>query len=465
MIKTSFVGLTLISLLAVITYGPHVTSIPPVIKQTIQIPRQRGGPGIPSPFLATQKSYPAGQLYGDDKFGTVLTFDTSITGQLIKTEGYGSTKIGGPWNDNNTQGDTTFKSNLGISVHDISFNGNAQLHPYPYVTNGPDPDTYGPDYVPRADGLALQGGNFEVSRVKFYQIPGKALITTSLYTTSQSGPYGITDSGISRVEDVTIMLAHYGWVNDIGDMKAARLYITQVVKDGILNHGPGLKLNEVHLVGADRALATDSTVEGHCCYLEASRIGLELMPGSDGSSFHGIDMGPGTTWYRCIKINSNSNRLYDVHGFVRAEEGIHTDIAGVEFCAQTQNVLTGNISLANFDKDFNPITTSTSTAILIDGGSSSKIDVQGGWGGTLTGATYIKAAANFFGFEIIVRGAGDGGVAVVDLSSTTLNSVDGLGNHIHIFWTGTAPKVLYPGGGTTFNLHSGSTVDINGVNQ
>ncbi len=58
-------------------------------------------------------------------------------------------------------------------------------------------------------------------------------------------------------------------------------------------------------------------------------------------------------------------------------------------------------------------------------------------------------------------GAGDGGT-VFDLSASGLDRVDGLGNEFKIKWSGSAKRVIYPGGGTTYNLAPGTQLWVDG---
>ena len=77
------------------------------LKAPITIPQQQRQIAVPPPFNAKQYSYPAGYLFGKGQFVTVLRFAPTITGQLIKTEGFGEGHAGKFWNENNTQGDTS----------------------------------------------------------------------------------------------------------------------------------------------------------------------------------------------------------------------------------------------------------------------------------------------------------------------------------------------------------------------
>ena len=93
-------------------------------------------------------------------------------------------------------------------------------------------------------------------------------------------------------------------------------------------------------------------------------------------------------------------------------------------------------------------------------GHRSKVDLKGGWN-KRTNATFVRVAEVITGSTVELRGAGDGGI-VLDLSASGLDRVDGKGNEFKIKWSGTAKRVIYPGGGTTYNLAPGTQLWIDG---
>ena len=95
--------------------------------------------------------------------------------------------------------------------------------------------------------------------------------------------------------------------------------------------------------------------------------------------------------------------------------------------------------------------------------SRSQLDLHGGWIGQQT-ATFVSIRSAVTGDDVHIKGKGDGGV-VLDLSASGLDKANGCGNHFTIDWAGTSTPVIYPGGGTTFNLSPGTELEINGQVQ
>jgi hypothetical protein len=73
----------------------------------------------------------------------------------------------------------------------------------------------------------------------------------------------------------------------------------------------------------------------------------------------------------------------------------------------------------------------------------------------------VRVAEAITGSTVELRGAGDGGT-VLDLSASGLDRVVGLGNEFKIKWSGTAKRVIYPGGGGIYNLAPGTQLWIDG---
>jgi hypothetical protein len=97
-------------------------------------------------------------------------------------------------------------------------------------------------------------------------------------------------------------------------------------------------------------------------------------------------------------------------------------------------------------------------------GSHNRVVLRGGWNAIQTKSRFVRAAETITGCTIEITGHGNGGT-VLDLSATKLDQVDGRGNRFVINWDGSATPVVYPGGGTTYNLAAGTELTINGRRQ
>lgn len=427
--------------------------------QTLVIPRQRRLPresnkaetGVPAPYLGKERSQPGGWLRGEDRYGSVLRFSPNVRGALIQTEDYGDARVGGFWNDANTQGDTKLRANICSMASDLVIDGRAEIRPYPwdYPEGAPKPDLHGPDYAHRADGLCAQGNGFFGERLRFFQIPGTALRLKG-GRGGQAGAFGIFDNGLNMLNEITINSAVNGIVVDSGDSKLHGIYISGIVRDGLTMNGPGSVVELDHICGADRAAVVIQEAEFHTAYHEAARIGTDIMPTAHGTRFDGLNFGPGTCWERGVKIQAHGCTINGLHGMVRAESAAHPDIAGVEIMPRLVNQsITGEMVV---DGD-------GSTALILRG-HRGKIDLKGGWN-KRANATFVRVAEAVTGSTVELRGAGDGGT-VLDLSASNLDRVDGQGNEFKIKWSGTAKRVIYPGGGTSYNLATGTQLWIDG---
>jgi hypothetical protein len=427
--------------------------------KTLVIPRQRILPragnrietGVPAPYLGKQPSQPGGWLRGEDRYGTVLRFAPNVRGALIQTEDYGNDRVGAFWNDANTQGDTKLRANICSMVSDLAIDGRAEVRPYPwdYLERAPKPDLHGPDYQPRADGLCVQGNGFCGERLRFFQIPGTAIQLKSGHG-GQGGAFGIFDNGLSVLNEITINSALNGIVVDAGDSKLHGIYISGIVHDGLTMNGPGSVVDVDHICGADRAAVVIQQAEFHTVYHEAARIGTDIMPTAHGTRFDGLNIGPGTCWERGVKIQAHGCTINGLHGTVKAESAEHPNIAGVEIMPRLVNhVIAGELVV---DGD-------GSTALILRG-HRGKVDLKGGWNKHAT-ATFVRVAEGITGSTVELRGAGDGGT-VLDLSASNLDHVDGLGNEFKIKWSGNAKRVIYPGGGSNYNLAPGNQLWIDG---
>ena len=427
--------------------------------RTLVIPRQRIIPrernkaetGVPAPYGGKAVSQPGGWLRGEDRFGTVLRFAPNVRGSLIQTEDFGEGRVGGYWNDGNTQGDTNLRANLCSMATDFTVDGRAEIRAYPwsYTEWAKKPDPHGPDFPVRADGLLVQGNGFVGERLRFYQIPGTALRLKTCRS-EQAGPFGIYDHFNDELNWVWVSHAVNGIVVEAGDAKLHAIYISGIIRDGLTMSGPGSVVELDHICGADRAAVVTQPAEFHTVYHEAARIGTDIMPGADGTRIDDINIGPGTCWQRGIKIQANGCTVNGLHGTVKAESPEQPDIAGVEIMPRLLNqVITGELVV---DGD-------GSTALILRG-HRGKIDLKGGWNKRVN-ATFVRVAEAVTGSTVELRGGGDGGT-VLDLSASNLDRVDGQGNEFKIKWSGNAKRVIYPGGGTIYNLAVGTQLWIDG---
>ena len=428
------------------------------IDHTLVIPRQRilaresnkAERGVPAPYLAKQPSQPGGWLRGEDRFGTVLRFAPTVKGSLIQTEDYGTPRAGASWNDANTQGDKDLRANLCSMASDFTVDGRAELRPYPWgrPEGAPTPDLHGPDYPFKADGLCAQGSGFCGERLRFFQIPGTAL-RLKAGRGKQGGTYGIYDSLVSELTDIFVMQALGGIVVEAADTKLHKIYVTNIVRDGLTISGPGTVVDVDHICGADRAVVVTQQAEFHTAYHEAARIGTHVLAGASGTRINGLNIGPATCWERGVKIEAHGCTIRGLHGMVQAESAAHPDIAGVEISAGLVNEVIDGALVVDGD----------GSEALILRGHRNKVDLKGGWN-KRTNATFVRVAEAITGTTIELRGAGDGGT-VLDLSASGLDRVDGKGNEFKIKWSGTAKRVVYPGGGT-YNLAPGTQLWIDG---
>jgi hypothetical protein len=414
------------------------------------IPRTRPRLRVPPSFLTVQVSSPGGELYGKDQFGTVLRFDPAIKGQLVATELYSTGTAGHFWNDGNTQGDPKLKACLCQSVHDLTIDGRAEIRPYPFGYNKSwtKPDVHGPDMPWRADGLCIEGNGFIGERIRLFQIPGTGLVIKG-GKGGQGGAYGIFDAPFSRLSDISISHAINGMLVASGDAKLRNIWIDSCCKDGLMITCACV-VDTDHIQGCDRDVVVTLPCELHNCYHEAARIGTHLAHGSDGTFVDGLNIGPGTCWNRGVKIESNGCTVRAIRGAVRAVSADHPDIAGVEIASGFVNdVVEGQLVVGD-----------GSEGVIIRG-RHNRLVLRGGWNATQTKSRFVRAAETITGCTIEITGHGNGG-AVLDLSATKLDQVDGRGNRFVINWDESATPVIYPGGGTTYNLAAGTEITING---
>ncbi len=429
------------------------TDLPAGVKNysaTVVIP-QHSGESVPPPFQATEPQIPAGTLVGKGDTQSVLRFAASVTGQLIKTEGYGEGHVGGWWNNNNRDGDLTLRSVLRPCFSGFAVDGQADFRSYPYAVSG----AHGQHFVWRADGLCIQAAGFSGDHLRLFQIPGTAIVLRGANMSGQSGAPSIFDGFKPRLDYITISQAINGIDNSVGDSRLAHINITGVVKDGLILSGPGTHVTDCHVYGATRSCVISTAVVVNDCYFEAARVGTHILAGSQFTRIDGLDFGPGTCWYRGLLIESNSVDITGLRGQTAGVKEGNTDIAGVELTTLRSNV---NVE--------GQILVSTGAIGIIVRGTRNRIKVDAGWGTNPQGIA-VKVAEAVKQTQIECSGGGTGGT-MLDLSESALDKWSGNGNVFRVYppsWGGASVPVVYPGGGTKFKLAAGTEVWIDGVLQ
>ena len=137
----------------------------------------------------------------------------------------------------------------------------------------------------------------------------------------------------------------------------------------------------------------------------------------------------------------------------------HADVAGIEIApGLVHQVIEGSLVIAGDRTNAN----ATSTGVILRG-HRNKLDLNGGWNIPCR-ATFIRVAGSVTGSSVEIRGSGDGGT-VLDMSASGLDKVNGRGNEFKLKWGGSATRVIYPGGGTEYNLAPGTQLWIDGELQ
>lgn len=320
--------------------------------QPIVIPRQVSEGTLPGPWQMNDPTQPqkhAGSLGGKSMFDTVYVFDKSVTGQLIKTEGFGSGKVGNYWNQNNTAGDTSLRAFLCGYAHDFTVDGRAEFRPYPfaYTPHWPPPDIHGPDMPQRADGVCMQGAGNRAARLRLFNIPGTALVMRP-GTGTQAAFLGAWDmQGVTRVDDVSVAQAINGIDIRVGDAKLSNLWVDNVAKVGLTLDISGGKLDTDHICGADIACRVLSYFCGSNLYHESARIGTAIEENAHGCDIDKMDIGPGTCREFGIIVKSNGNDI-KLRGGVGDPTKTHTQVIGLD-CPGHGNDFKANFRVEKVD--------------------------------------------------------------------------------------------------------------------
>lgn len=413
--------------------------------RALTIPRKNTGIGRGDPPNALQSNYalPTSNISGRDWDSTVLYFPDTVTGCLLSTELYGTDLTSYYWNDDNIFGTAGKKHVLCGYAENFTIDGRALLVNYPYAVSG----VFGTDAPHRADGLGVQGYGFFGRKLRFFQIPGYAIVTRG-GDTSQGGAFGIYDNRDTRFETIQISQSYGGIYNTHNDARFTGLTIVNVVHEGFYNNGPGTRIHDLHVYGGTTGCYCTAQTKGFDWYNEACFTGTHFAPGSAGSSVVGLDIGPGTVAERGVYIDSSQISIKGLDGLVASGE----DVAGFELTStQTDCDIEGRLEVAG-----------DSIGGIVRGHHNS-VDIR--FYKIPSAGTGIYLAETGTGHTIKIRGYVESGGTVLDLSATTLHSTNGLGNVFDLKVNGTA-KIKYPnGGGSTYNLAAGNYLYINGALQ
>ena len=323
----------------------------------------------------------------------------------------------------------------GYAAGGFSVVGDAALHADPYaraawIAPG-QPDVFGPDFKPRADGVVCEGSDYTANDIRCEQIPGTAIRVSGL--SARGGNY--------RVKQ-----AVNGVYLGSGDGKFHDVYLEGIVKDGLTLAGQANVVIGSHIAGADRACVIAATSRIVAGYHEAARIGTDILPGADCSHIAGLDVGPATCWERCINIGSSGNSITGIRGSVRGNSAEHPDSVGIDIASGlVHEVITGSLQVQWRENEPN-----LTCDVLRLRGSGHVITIHTGWNAP-TNATACKVLEPISNCDISIIGSGDGGT-VFDAA------ILGSGNRVRIAWRGTA--VRYKG-----KLSKGNELTIDGVKQ
>lgn len=419
-----------------LTYGQKLVDGVQNVTATIVV-AQQSGTATPGPWQLSDASQPqrhAGSIGGKSKFETVLVFDKSIKGQLIKTEGFGSVQVGNWWNQNNTAGDKTLKSVLCAHVHDFTVDGRAEFRPYPYSYNQSwsPPDVHGPDMPVRAHGLAMQGAGNCAEHLRFFNVPGTAIIMRP-GTGDQAAFLGTWDATPTTADDIEINQAINGIDCNVGDSKLSRLWVSNVAHEGLTLDISGGYLSVDHVCGADIACHVLSELHARQCYHESARIGTLVDAGAHGCEFDSLNIGPGTCREAGLVLKSNGNTVR-VFGGVGDQNKDHPSAVGVD-CSGNGNRLTGNLTIQKGDVG----------AVL--SGNAGTLDLR-----TFqpNGGTAIRTTKPINGWMIYLSVQGYNSPVALEAKAL------GTANTIHIVTMGEPVKIVG-------KIPAGNTVDIDGT--
>lgn len=412
------------------------------VQETLVIPRQSAEVVTPGPWQMADKSQPqrpGGHLIGKGITQTVLVFDPSITGQLIKTEGYGDGKVGRYWNQNNTDGDKSLRSTLSSIARDFTVDGRAEFRPYPMgpAVGWPQPpakDLHGQDMPWRADGLCMQGSGNRAEHLRFKNIAGTALIMRPGVGT-QAGFFGLWDDNYPIIDDINVKQAINGVDISLVDAKISRLIVENVAKEGAILDLNGGYLNTDHICGADVGCRVKSEINASNCYHESARIGTLIEPQAHGCEFDGLNIGPGTCTQYGIQAFSSGNRI-KFRGTVGNPNGKHAQVVGL-YSTGDNNTYDGGFRVENGD-----------VGVRLEGnaGELKLVTFQP------NGGTALEITKPINNWRISIRVQGYKNPVALNIKAM------GTGNKIEIISTGETPSIVG-------KIPPGNEVSLNGVVQ
>lgn len=342
------------------------------------------------------------------------------------------------------------------SIRDMAIDGAAGIRDYPWsynqwhpqfdATGKKVPDLTGPDCEQLADGVVLDGDEPAASNLQITQIAGTGLVIKNATQT------------IARASVIHVHSAINGVDVEATDARLDNLTMDNIVHESVSVHGGGnVFIDTAHVTGGDVGYHFAAKVIGNAIFADNQRIGAIF----DGISWesHVTNFCALGCWERSCVIGENGITLDPVDVHVPLETAEHPSTAGLEILPNlSQADIRGSIKIDGDAKL--PNATATGTILR---GSRHKLDLKGGWDSPAK-ATFVRCEGHIAGTTLDIRGSGDGGTAL-DLSATDLNNVAGDGNEFKIHWGGTAARVIYPGGGTKFNLAPGTQLWIDGVLQ
>jgi hypothetical protein len=169
----------------------------------------------------------------------------------------------------------------------------------------------------------------------------------------------------------------------------------------------------------------------------AARVGCEILPGCDGSTFAGLNIGPSTCTSRGVSLHSHGVEITRLAGSVSGAQVVGVDIAdGVSEAA-----LAGRINAYN-----------GATAFVVRGHHhvlNVRCDLA-------AGATAVKLVGKITGSKIDLTGWGPADCTALDLSEAQL-----AGCEVSVRFNGPARRVIYPADSN--KLPTGNQLTIDGV--
>lgn len=389
---------------------------------------------LPPPYLGTQPQVPHTAWVGTNENKSLDIFTSAVTDWMVRNSFYDT--AGYHWNNNGKLGDTSLTPVLCAIVGNRTIDGQGGLPPYPY-NSGTPPTPW------RADGVVLKGRGVRAFDLTLFQIPGTALVMQD-GTGPQAGVFSAFEQ-LARADNITITQAIHGLRCQCLDAKLSKLWIGGIEQDGLTLDAPNITVTDSHIAGADVGCRVKQIAQlSGTNYHEASRIGTLVEPAAHGTTCQSLYIGPNTCWEVGLQIQCNGCEFRRVAGTV-AGDAIGVDVAATTITNEVRAafmVLSGGVGVR-----FGGTLQSISFRGWVRGGSKGVVVLP------CTGCDVDIHAMDYW----------EGGTAL-DLSQSGLNSSNGKGNVFKV-WTEHSANIIYPGGGTTYNLAAGNEVWLNGVKQ